>query len=107
MTTIRIDELSVVEYPSATQAEEKHWAFSIGKQILKFKHESVMRTAKAIYDEWGGILNSTNAAHSSAVFRKTCDLLSLGLVEIEFTRAAARYFIATVDAWCIQPPRAY
>ena len=106
MITIRVEQLSVLEYPSATQAEGKHWAFkTIGNPILKFKHESVMSTAKAIYDEWGKTLNSTSPSIEE-VFRKTCDLLSFGLVEIEFTHTAARRFVAVVDAWAIAPTRA-
>jgi hypothetical protein len=106
MITIRVEQLSVLEYPSASQAEGKHWAFkTLETPILKFKHESVMSTAKAIYDEWGKTLNST-APNTAGVFRKTCDLLNFGLVEIEFTHAAARRFVAVVDAWAISPTRA-
>jgi hypothetical protein len=106
MMTIRIDQLSIVELPSATQTDGRHWAFSTGKQILKVKHDSVMSTAKAIYDEWSGPLNSTTASDRNEVFRKTCDLLNFGLVDIEFTPAAARRLIAAVDAWATGPRRA-
>ena len=105
MMTIKFEQLSVVEHPSATQAEGKHWAFSIGNSILKFKHDSVMSTAKAIYDEWSRTLNST-APDKGEIFSKTCDLLDFGLVQIEFTRAAARRFVAVVDAWATNPRRA-
>lgn len=104
MLTIGVEKLAVVEYPSAAQTEGMHWALSIDGAILKFKHESVMSTAKAIYDGWSGALNSTTP-DKGEVFSRTCDLLSFGLVKIEFTRGAARYFVAAVDAWATDPRR--
>jgi hypothetical protein len=106
MITIRVEQLNVLEYPSATQTEGRHWAFNIGAPILKFKHDSVLSTAKAIYDEWSNTLNSKPSSTTDEVFRKTCDLLNDGLVEIEFTRAAAGRFVAAVDAWAVNPRRA-
>jgi hypothetical protein len=88
MITIRVEQLNVLEYPSATQTD------------------SVMSTAKAIYDEWSNTLNSKPSSTTDEVFRKTCDLLNDGLVEIEFTRAAAGRFVAAVDAWAVNPRRA-
>src|SRR4029453_9138280 len=106
MITIRVEQLNVLEYPSATQTEGRHWAFNIGAPILKLKHDSVMSTAKAIYDEWSNTINSNPSSPKDEVFRRTCGLLKDGLVEIEFTRAAAGRFVAAGDAWAVNPRRA-
>jgi hypothetical protein len=101
MSRIRVEHLTLLENPRLIQAGGKHWAFDSDGQVLKFKYDSAVSTAESIQGQWGQILDLDQAAFPSAndVIQRKCDLLDLGLVEIEFTRTAASQFVRAVNLW--------